>query len=162
MTSIQSIINDGTLNSAKKLEAIKHLFNVFPVTPQQAPQPVPQEHPNTDIHVGSTLKIVLIGDGGVGKTSYISRLQNTHCDKFMQKYIKTLGVNVEPVRLPEFPYTFNFWDCAGDPQYTGLGDGYYVQADACIIMYTEDNQIDYWIQQFRRVCPKKPYCVVPQ
>lgn len=128
--SIQSILNNTKLNDVQKIDALKM------------------------ISVPRTLKVVLIGDGGVGKTSYIKKLQN---EAFKGEYIHTLGCNVAPVRLPEFPeYVFNVWDCAGDPQYTGLGDGYYVKADAYIIMYTEEFQPGYWLQQFKKVCPEKP------
>lgn len=82
----------------------------------------------------NTFKIILVGAGGCGKTNFVKRLQKQNFDP---KYIPTLGVEVEPVRFETNygTYCLNVWDCAGDPKFGGLRDGYYVQADACIIMF---------------------------
>ena len=84
-------------------------------------------------HEKNTFKVILVGAGGCGKTNFVKRLQKLNFDP---KYIPTLGVDVEPIRFEtnHGNYCFNIWDCAGDPKFSGLRDGYYVQADACIIM----------------------------
>ena len=58
---------------------------------------------------------------------------------------------------------FNVWDTAGDQRFTGLADGYYINADAAIFFV--DNtaesraQLKRWHRDFRRVCKEVP-CVV--
>lgn len=57
-------------------------------------------------------KLVLVGDGGVGKTTFVKRHLT---GEFEKKYIATLGVEVHP--MPFFTshgkIKFNVWDTAG-------------------------------------------------
>lgn len=111
-----------------------------------------------------TYKIIIVGDGGVGKTSLIRRHLT---GQFEEKYIATLGVEVHPLRF-ETNYgqiCFNIWDCAGQEKFGGLRDGYYIQAHAAIVMYDVSQpetfkNIDNWIVNIRRVCPDIPIVVV--
>jgi GTP-binding nuclear protein Ran len=114
----------------------------------------------------NTFKVILVGDEGVGKTSLIKR----HITgQFFAQYIPTLGVDVNPVRFntSNGPICFNVWDTPGKTafRFRGLGDGYYVQADAAIVMFDRTNatsckNIEYWIYQIDRVCPDIPIVVV--
>lgn len=68
-------------------------------------------------------KLVLVGDGGVGKTTFVKRHLS---GEFEKKYVPTLGAEVHPM-----PWTtsrgkliFNVWDTAGQEKYAGLRDGY--------------------------------------
>jgi GTP-binding nuclear protein Ran len=57
-------------------------------------------------------KVILVGDGGVGKTTFIRRHLS---GKFEKRYIATLGVEVHPVDF-HTNYgiiRFNMWDTAG-------------------------------------------------
>jgi GTP-binding nuclear protein Ran len=78
-------------------------------------------------------KIVLVGEGGVGKTTYLKRLLT---GKFEKRYIATLGVEVYPLSFntTSRKVQLNIWDCAGQEQFNGLRDGYYRNADGAIIM----------------------------
>ena len=76
-----------------------------------------------------TLKIVLVGDANVGKTSFVKKLLG---EEVPVARTPTLGVEVDPIRQNGKHY--NIWDCAGEERYSGLGDGYYVQAQGAIIM----------------------------
>jgi GTP-binding nuclear protein Ran len=79
-------------------------------------------------------KIVLVGDGGVGKTTYIKRHLT---GDFTKKYIATLGVEVHPLKFNtnHGMVVLNIWDCAGQEKFGGLREGYYVGADALIVMF---------------------------
>ena len=109
-------------------------------------------------------KIVLIGDGGVGKTTLVRKLL---MDEFEKKYVATLGVEVHPYRF----YTthgnvlFNMWDCAGQEKFGGLRDGYYIQADAYIVAFdlsskSTFNHVGKWINSFSTFITPSPlrYC----
>ena len=111
----------------------------------------------------NTFKIVIIGDGGVGKTTYINRLLT---DEFEKKYVATLGVEVDPLRFntSHGDICFNMWDCAGQEKFGGLRDGYFKEADAAIIMcdVTSSNtfiNMGKWATLFANVCPNKPIII---
>lgn len=108
----------------------------------------------------NTYKLVLIGDGGVGKSTYLKKLIYR---KFEQKYVATLGVEVHPFMFDGSK--FNIWDCAGQEKLGGLRDGYYIQADCAIVMFDWSNKLSIrnvsnWVRDFVRVCPDKPYIIV--
>jgi len=110
-----------------------------------------------------SFKICLVGDGGVGKTSYVRRLLT---GDFVTKYVATLGLFVNPLNLVtnKGPIRFNIWDCAGQHHFRGLGDGYYIKSDAFIVMW-DDSRLSrknatIWIRDIRRVCPNAPIVLV--
>ena len=57
-------------------------------------------------------KLVLVGDGGVGKTTFVKRHLT---GEFEKKYIATLGVEVHPMdfHTSKGRIIFNVWDTAG-------------------------------------------------
>lgn len=79
-------------------------------------------------------KVVLIGDGGVGKSSFVKRLST---GTFEVKYVATLGVEVYSLIFytNRGPIKFNIWDTAGQEKYGSLRDSYYIQAQCAIIMF---------------------------
>lgn len=68
-------------------------------------------------------KLVLVGDGGVGKTTFVKRHQT---GEFEKKYIATVGAEVHqmPFSTTLGEMRFNVWDTAGQEKYAGLRDGY--------------------------------------
>lgn len=68
-------------------------------------------------------KLVLVGDGGVGKTTLVRRHLT---GEFEKKYIPTLGVEVNPLAFQTNfgRLKFNVWDTAGQEKFGGLRDGY--------------------------------------
>lgn len=80
-----------------------------------------------------TFKVVVVGDGGVGKTTWI---KSCLTNEFERKYVATLGVEVHPIRLRTSigVVTLNMWDCAGVEKFGGLREGYYILANGAIVM----------------------------
>lgn len=87
-------------------------------------------------------KLLIIGDFGVGKTTFLKQRRTGH---FEQSYRATMGLEVNKLTVVTGNTTtvFNTWDCAGKPEYSGLASGYYTQADAAIIMFDVTRQETY-------------------
>lgn len=85
-------------------------------------------------------KVVLVGEGSVGKTTLVKRHMT---GEFDTKYTATVGVEVHPLRFHTNvgPVTLNVWDCSGQEKFGGLRQGYYAQADAAILMFSLDSNL---------------------
>lgn len=105
-------------------------------------------------------KIALVGNGGVGKTTFAKRYLTSG---YETNYMPTLGVEVSPIRLNSTigPLRFNIWDCAGAGKYSGLRVGYYILSNAALIMYDvtdpqSKEQTSVWERDLRRVFDTHP------
>jgi GTP-binding nuclear protein Ran len=114
--------------------------------------------------VHTEVKVVLIGDGGVGKSTFVKRFRT---NKFDQIYTATLGVEVHRIkfRTNYGTITFNCWDTAGQEKFGGLRDGYYINADAAMIFFDLNSRITYknlgsWKKSFERTVKDAPIVVV--
>eukprot|EP00029_Vermamoeba_vermiformis_P005065 TRINITY_DN1657_c0_g1_i1.p1 TRINITY_DN1657_c0_g1~~TRINITY_DN1657_c0_g1_i1.p1 ORF type:complete len:359 (+),score=19.79 TRINITY_DN1657_c0_g1_i1:26-1078(+) len=116
-----------------------------------------------NINFDGPLKIVVVGDGGIGKTSYTKLVSGDHVDK---RYIPTIGVEVHKIEVKSSKRNFQLtlWDTAGPEKFGGLRDGYYIGAAGAIILsdvtslYTIKN-VPNWHRDVMRVCGDIPIAV---
>jgi len=111
-----------------------------------------------------TWKLLLVGDGGVGKTTFVKRHRT---GEFEKRYIATMGVEVHPLNF----YTnygeivFKVWDTAGQEKFGGLRDGYYIGGECGVIMFDLTSRMTYkkvptWYRDITRVCENIPIVIV--
>ena len=105
-------------------------------------------------------KIIVVGKGGVGKTTFLKRFRT---GEFKHRYIATLGVEVHPINLEtnHGNIVFNTWDCAGQVRFSGLREGYYIRADAAIIMVDNTSKESFicvasYLEELRKINPNMP------
>lgn len=79
-------------------------------------------------------KIILAGDGAVGKTSLIERFVS---GKFEKDYKMTLGTNIfsKVVNVDSVPVKFVIWDLAGQPHFKHVRSGFYLGAAGALLVY---------------------------
>eukprot|EP01038_Epipyxis_sp_PR26KG_P008115 gene8115-10990_t len=109
---------------------------------------------NTDAR---EVKVVMVGESAVGKSSLTIRFVNDH---FKENCIATIGASFLSKRISTFKglIKFNIWDTAGQEKYRSLASLYYRGVDCAIIVYdiTDRNSFkevqNYWIQELKHQC----------
>lgn len=98
------------------------------------------------------LKIVILGESGVGKTSLMERYVER---RFSQQYKATIGADFFPkdVIIDDKPVNLQIWDTAGQERYQSLGSAFYRGADACVLVYDMTDArsfdaLDSWRDEF--------------
>jgi len=109
-------------------------------------------------------KVVIIGEGGVGKTAFVKRLLGK---EFEKKYIPTSGGEKSSLNvLTNYGlFSFSIWDIAGQEKLGGLREGYYIGAHCAIIMFDLTSRITYknipkWDKDIKRICYNIPTILV--
>jgi len=108
----------------------------------------------------AAFKLILLGDGGTGKTTLMKR----HITgEFQKTYLPTMGVEVRPLlfHTTRGLYRFNVWDIAGQEKFGSLRDGYYIGGQCAIIMFDLTSRITYknvgnWHRDLTRGCGNIP------
>ena len=105
-------------------------------------------------------KLVLIGDGGVGKTT-LTMMHLT--GQFKTEYEATIGYEVHSLffRTTKGLIKFNVWEIAGQEKFGKLRNEYYAQSDCAIIMFDINSRITSknvpnWHYDISRICKDIP------
>ncbi|CDW83790.1 cg5915-pa [Stylonychia lemnae] len=88
------------------------------------------------------IKVVAIGDSGVGKTSLIQMFENS---KFTENFKPTIGADFsnKEITINGRVVTLQIWDTAGQERYQSLGTAFYRGADCCLIVYDITNSLSF-------------------
>ena len=112
-----------------------------------------EEVSNQDIKEDYKLKIVVIGDSGVGKTNLIRRfILNT----FSENTKATVGVEFisKSYKINNHIFKIELWDTAGQERYKSITAVYYKGAKGALLVYDTTskisfNSIDKWMEEIR-------------
>ncbi|ODV89030.1 hypothetical protein CANCADRAFT_32418 [Tortispora caseinolytica NRRL Y-17796] len=107
------------------------------------------------------LKIIILGDSGVGKTSLMQQFVNK---KFSNQYKATIGADflTKEVIVDDRMVTMQLWDTAGQERFQSLGVAFYRGADCCVLVYDVNNtksfeNLDSWRDEFLiQASPRDP------
>ncbi len=108
-----------------------------------------------------TAKIVLLGDGAVGKTSLVRQFVEK---RFDDSYITTIGVNVKKKELSDLDLTLSIWDLYGQKLNSDLHASNYSGASGAIIVYdltrlSSFKNLDEWLEGLFNVTGEIPFVV---
>ncbi len=111
-------------------------------------------------------KVLLLGDGAVGKTSLIRKFVT---DKFSDDYITTIGTKITKKDLSydeDTTLTLMIWDILGQKGYKSIQSTSYRGAEGAMIVCdltrkeTLDSMVEYWIPELQKVTGPVPMVFV--
>lgn len=109
------------------------------------------------------LKIIILGDSGVGKTSLMHQYVSK---KFDNRYKATIGADflTKDVEIDGQAVALQIWDTAGQERFQALGSAFYRGADACILVFDVTQQESFahlssWMEEFNIQAGKRD-CVL--
>ena len=111
-----------------------------------------------------TYKVVIAGDGNVGKTSLVRR----YCDgKFEESRIMTLGVDfqLKTMSVGDKTIKLSIWDVAGQNRFVSFRDTFYRGAHAAALVYDVTSpatffSLMHWRDEIQSVVPNIPMVVI--
>jgi GTP-binding nuclear protein Ran len=123
-----------------------------------------------NIPIDKPIKLVLLGDGSTGKSSYYTRISeyNNPEYKFNKKYKATTDFNLKKLNFKTNNGNIKIylWDTAGQEKYGGdLREAYIKGSDAAIIMYDVSSRetitnIGKWLKDIKNICEDIPIAVI--
>jgi small GTP-binding protein len=110
------------------------------------------------------LKVVIAGDGNVGKTSLIRR----YCEgKFAGSRVMTIGVDFQTktVDLPTGSVKLSIWDMAGQERFAVMRGGFYRGSRASALVFDLTNHdslthLDAWRIEILKSVPDQKFVVI--
>lgn len=107
------------------------------------------------------LKVIILGDAGVGKTSLLKQYVNK---QFSYQYKATIGADflMKEIMIDGQVVQLQLWDTAGQEKFHSLGSAFYRNAECCILVFDQTDPktfetIDTWRSEFlTQLNPKDP------
>ena len=108
----------------------------------------------TENESGYVIKLIMLGESGVGKTSIINSFINENFEQNISTANSAFfskDIYVEKIKI-----TFELWDTAGQEKFRNITDNYYKFAKIALLVYditsmTSFKEIkDYWIDELKQ------------
>ena len=110
------------------------------------------------------LKIMVLGESMVGKTSLITRYTN---DKFGGRYLCTVGIDFQKKKIEKNGkrVLLQIWDTAGQERFRNVTKNYFQASQGFILAYDINNKdsfekVQYWIEEIKLNAEEKIKCVL--
>ena len=107
-------------------------------------------------HIEKDLKVILLGECGVGKTNIILRFMK---DEFDEDSISTTGstYTMKVIEKDNIKYRLNIWDTAGQEKYRSITNLFLKVASIIILVYSiieeeSFDSLDYWYKTIKDNC----------
>jgi len=98
------------------------------------------------------LKVIILGDSGVGKTSLMNQFVNK---KYSNQYKATIGADflTKEILVDDRLVTMQIWDTAGQERFQSLGVAFYRGADCCLLVFDVNvaksfENLEQWREEF--------------
>ena len=110
------------------------------------------------------MKIVLLGESTVGKTSIINVV---HGGQYIQDQPTTIGAcfYIKKMKINDVTVKLHIWDTAGQERYKAMGPMYYHGVNVALIVYAVDSRssfaaVDEWVDDIRKHAPRNVQLVI--
>ena len=104
-----------------------------------------------DQNLDVLIKVVLIGDSGVGKSNLVNRFIN---GTYNDQITNTIGVDflLKDMMVRDQSLKVQFWDTAGQEKYRAIANAYYKNAQGAIVVYDITSReslenVSKWLQE---------------
>lgn len=89
------------------------------------------------------IKIIIVGDSGVGKTSILNRYIKK---EFSQIYKSTIGADffIKDITYSDQNIKLQLWDTAGNEKFHSIGTSFYRNTDICIMVFDVTNNKSFY------------------
>ena len=100
------------------------------------------------------IKIMIIGETRVGKTSLISKYCNNEFSG--GQYLSTIGIDfqIKILNINSKKIRLQIWDTAGEERFRNIAKNYFQSSDGFLVVYDITNKesfdtLDYWIEEIK-------------
>lgn len=102
-----------------------------------------------------SLKLIVVGSCGVGKTALISALQKRQFNSTMSSTISPASFNTKIKTSQDHEVTLQIWDTAGQEKYQSISKMFYRDSDICFVCYDHwtVNTVEQWVKSVREEVP---------
>ncbi|XP_034472257.1 ras-related protein Rab-9A [Drosophila innubila] len=111
-------------------------------------------------HKTKLLKVIILGDGGVGKSALLTRFVSNRYD---ENNFHTIGVEFmnKDITVDGEKYTLQIWDTAGQERFRALRTPFYRGSDICLLCFALDDRdslrgLKLWRNEFINYADVKP------